>query len=281
MNHGTLAERLVRGTRWVWLSEEYRAALPADLGETVMGLISKDRLHAKQGRSTARVRFDSPWGPLSVYLKRHFQLPWSSRLAALLNPAGRHTPASAEWAHLERARKLGVAVPDVVAAGERIGPWGALESFLMVAELVGCLPLNEAVPVLMSRVSRATFQRLKRELTIETAVITAKLHRAKIFHKDLYLCHFYLDPTLAAAPGRRLTLIDLHRLGEHRWTAARWRVKDLGQLLYSTFEIDGINDRDRARFWSKYRKELGLGASRMQARWIRAKAARYASHNRD
>src|SRR5262249_7686998 len=154
------------------------------------------------------------------------------RLAALLDPGGRHTPAAAEFAHLERARQLGVAVPDVVAAGERIGPWGALESFLMVAELVGCLALNEAAPVLKARLSPAAFERLKRELAIEMAFVTAKLHRARIFHKDLYLCHFYLDPTLAAARGRRLTLIDLHRLGEHRWTAARWRVKDLGQLLY-------------------------------------------------
>jgi heptose I phosphotransferase len=279
MTHGSLAERLVRGTRWVWLSEDYRAALPQDLDETVMSLETLDRHHAKQGRSTARIRFDSPWGELSVYLKRHFQLPWSARLAALINPNGRHTPASAEWAHLERARKLGIPVPEVVAAGERIGPWGRLQSFLMVAELVGCEALNEILPRLRERMSSDGFARLKRELVIEMAGITAKLHSAQVFHKDLYLCHFFLDPSLRASRGR-LSLIDLHRLGEHRWTAPRWRWKDLGQLLFSTYDVSGIDDRDRLRFWRHYRKTAPLRFPRFQAQRIRAKAGRYVAHNR-
>jgi heptose I phosphotransferase len=279
MNHGTLAERLVRGTRWIWLAEEYRAALPADLGETVMALETKDRFHAKQGRSTARVRFDSPWGPLSVYLKRHFELPWSARLSALLHPSGKHSPAAAEWAHLERARGLGVSVPDVVAAGERIGPWGALQSFLIIAELEGCLPLNEALPILSARLPAPEFHRVKRQLVMEMAAMTAKLHGANVFHKDLYLCHFFLEPNLSGANGRRLTLIDLHRLGEHRLTSVRWQVKDLAQLLYSTFDVREIDDRDRARFWMHYRKRLRFRGARLRAIWIRCKAARYQSHN--
>ena len=41
-----------------WLSDRHRGALPPDLAETVMDLDSADRHHAKQGRTTARVRFD-------------------------------------------------------------------------------------------------------------------------------------------------------------------------------------------------------------------------------
>ena len=92
MSHASFWERLVRGTRWTWLAEPYRAALPADLEATVMGLESRDRLHAKQGRSTARVHFHTGDGPLSVYLKRHYRLPWRSRLAALVDPGGRIPP---------------------------------------------------------------------------------------------------------------------------------------------------------------------------------------------
>jgi heptose I phosphotransferase len=280
MNHGSLIKRLTSGSGWTWISDDYRAAVPEDLDQTVMTLESTDRHHSKQGRSTARVRFDSAWGQLTVYLKRHYRLPWRSRLAALIHPSGRHTPASAEWAHLDQVQRLGIAVPDVVAAGERIGPWGALQSFLMVAELVGCLPLNEALPQLESELESVRFEGLKRALVLELAEIVARLHVARTFHKDLYLCHFFIDSALGAPPGKRLTLIDLHRLGSHRWTALRWRLKDLAQLLYSSYEVPCIRDRDRLRFWRMYRKAAALMFPKWQAAMVRRKAARYLAHNR-
>lgn len=281
MSHGTLLTRLVRGTRWSWRDERHSSTLPADFDSTVMSLEASDRLHAKQGRSTARVRFDAGPKPLSVYLKRHYRLPLIDRLLALVHPGGRHSPASAEWAHLERARALGIAVPEVVAAGEWIGPWGALRSYLMVAELIGHTPLHEALPELAVALDPPTFARLKRTIVAEMAEVAAKLHAAHAFHKDLYLCHFFLDRRPDPAPDRRLCLIDLHRLAVHRWTAIRWRWKDLGQLLYSTHGVDGIDDRDRLRFWKHYRRRSRMHWPKAQARIIRAKAARYLAHNQE
>lgn len=277
-DHGTLWNRVTQGVRWTWTSEEYRAALPPDLESTVMGLESSDRLNQKQGRSTARVRFDSPWGPLSVYLKRHYRLPLLSRIAAIVNPSGKHTPGASELAHLERARSLGVPVPDAVAAGELIGPWGELQSFLMVAELSGSRELNEVLPGLSESMPPDEFARLKRELIAEMAEISARLHKGRVYHKDLYLCHFFLDMSIPEK-GRRLTVIDLHRLAEHRLTGFRWRWKDLGQLLYSTFGVDGVDDRDRLRFWMHYRKATRLPFARWQRKCVIAKADRYAKHN--
>jgi heptose I phosphotransferase len=278
--HGTLLTRLVRGTRWSWRAQRHLDALPGDLDSRIMTLESDDRLHAKQGRSTARVRFDDGPASLSVYLKRHYQLPWLNRLAALFDPKGRHSPASAEWAHLERARSLGISVPEVVAVGEWVGPWGALRSYLMVAELVGQAPLHEAVPELASTMEPARFSSLKRSLVIEMAEIAAKLHSAHAFHKDLYLCHFFLDRGPDAQPGRRLCLIDLHRLAVHRWTSPRWRWKDLGQLLFSTQGVRGIDDRDRLRFWMHYRRRSKMLFPSLQRRFVRGKAALYLAHNR-
>lgn len=277
---GTLWDRLVRGTRWTWLDDRFRAAVPADLADTVMTLESGDRYHAKQGRSTARLVFHGPAGPLPVYLKRHDRLPWPMRVAALIHPTGRHTPGAAEFAHLSRARGLGLAVPEVVAAGERIGPWGRLQSFLMVAELTGALPLNEALPALAERLDPPAFAALKRGLARELAEIAATLHRARVFHKDLYLCHVFLDMARYDRAGRRLALIDLHRLAEHRWWADRWRWKDLGQLLFSAEGVAGLTGRDALRFWVHYRKLTALPHPRRQARMIAWKAARYLRHNR-
>ena len=277
MDYGHFFDRLFRGTRWAWTAERHRAALPVDLAESAMSIESTDRFHAKQGRTTARVRFDGADGPLSVYLKRHDGLPWTSRLAAIVHPSGRHTPATTEWRHLDAARSLGIAVPEVVAVGEEVGPWGRLRGFLMVAELVGSDEANRVVPRLAESLGPDDFARIKREIIVEMAEIAARLHSARSFHKDLYLCHYFLDPTRPA--GHRLTLIDLHRLGSHRLMPWRWRWKDLGQLLYSTFGVAGIDDRDRLRFWSCYRRRMGLRLPKFEARAVRAKAARYLAHN--
>jgi len=282
VSYGSLWERWARGVNWTWINEQYRARLPEDLEVRVMSLESRDHFHAKQGRSTARVVLEKADRPLAVYLKRHFRLPWSARLAALFNPAGRYSPAAAEWSHLERVRALGIDVPEVVAAGERIGPRTDLRSFLMVAELSGCEPLHESLPQLAGRLDARAFATLKRRSIEEMARMTATLHAACVFHKDLYLCHFFLDPASLLPDGRppRLALIDLHRLREHRLWSHWWRWKDLGQLLFSTYGVNGITDRDRIRFWKRYCRLVGIRRRGWHARLVQLRAARYTEHNR-
>jgi heptose I phosphotransferase len=282
VSYGSLWQRWFRGVNWTWINEQYRARLPDDLGANIMTLESQDRFHAKQGRSTARVVLVRADRPLAVYLKRHFRLPWLTRLAALLNPQGKHSPAAAEWAHLERARALGIAVPEVVAAGESIGPRAHLHSFLMIAELSGCEEVNEALPRLALKLDFHAFQTLKRRLIAEMARITATLHAARAFHKDLYLCHFFLNHDRLGLDGMPvgLSLIDLHRLTEHNLWPDWWRWKDLGQLLFSTYGVNGITDRDRLRFWRIYRRRVGIHRPRWHARMVQLRAARYLKHNR-
>jgi heptose I phosphotransferase len=282
VSFGSLWQRWSRGVNWTWINERYRARLPDDLGANVMTLESRDRFHAKQGRSTARVVLVRADRPLAVYLKRHFHLPWRTRLAALFDPRGKHSPAAAEWAHLERARALGIDVPEVVGVGETIGPRAQLHSFLMLAELSGCEEVNQALPRLASQLDAHAFLVLKRRLVGEMARITATLHAARAFHKDLYLCHFFLDHDRLGLDGRpfRLSLIDLHRLAEHKIWPNWWRWKDLGQLLFSTYGVSGITDRDRLRFWTIYRRRVGIRRQRWHARMVRLRAARYQEHNR-
>ncbi len=165
-------------------------------------------------------------------------------------------------------------MPEVVAVGERIGPWGHLQSYLMVAELTGSRELNEAIPDLARRMSPEGFARLKRQLAHDVARLSATLHNAHQFHKDLYLCHFFLDE-----PERRLTLIDLHRLSEHHVLSCRWRWKDRAQLLYSTEGGAGLSPRDRLRFWVHYRRFTHLKHDRWHARMVAFKAERYLRHN--
>jgi heptose I phosphotransferase len=194
------------------------------------------------------------------------------------------SPAFVEWKHLEWARQQGVPVPRVVAAGEFIGPRMQLRSFLAVEELTDMLPLHEAIPLASRQLPPDVFRAWKRGLVRELARLARLLHDRRTFHKDLYLCHFYIaqgdiTSTPVADWRGRVFLIDLHRLTHHPWTWWWWQIKDLAQLLYST-EVEGIDDRDRLYFWRDYR---GPGPWRNARRWLRwgvlFKWRRYRRHN--
>jgi hypothetical protein len=168
-----------------------------------------------------------------------------------------------------------------------VGPWLRLRSVLVIEDLRGMLPLHQALPRAAERLSPREYERWKRELVREIARLARMLHGRSAYHKDLYLCHFFLPRELTengfgADPGIRgnLYLIDFHRLGRHPLTWLWWQIKDLAQLLYSA-DLPQITDRDRWRFWRCYR------GTRRRAWWhrimeffIRLRWRRYQDHNR-
>src|SRR5262249_21920253 len=142
-----------------------------------------------------------------------------------------------------------------LATGQFVGPRFRLQGFLAVEELTGMLPLHQAVPLAAERLSPTEFLLWKRGLTAELARIARELHQRKMFHKDLYFCHFYIDESFTFAVPEswtdRVVMIDLHRLARHPLLATWFRIKDLAQFLYSS-EVPGVTARDRLRFWKLY-----------------------------
>ena len=157
------------------------------------------------------------------------------------------------------------------------------------AQLLPCAKgMTVVKPLNLPRASRllppAEFRRWKRGLIEELARLARLLHDRRCFHKDLYLCHFYIhqDDTRAQPAGGwrgRVYLIDLHRLKYHPWTWRLWQMKDLAQLLYSS-AVAGVGARDQLAFWHAYRSS---GPRRRADRWLRRcvliKWRRYCSHN--
>jgi heptose I phosphotransferase len=266
-------------TRWRWGYEcvvpntRYAATLPAELFEFAMTVRTGDREHAKQGRATLRVRLDDA----TVYLKRHYRLGIGAAVSAALNPAGAYSPAKVEAQALARAAALEISVPEVVAWGERLER-GGLQSFLMVKELEGRDELNLVVTRLSRELSATAFARWKRKIVRELARVVARLHVNNLFHKDMYLCHAFVAADGVIGERHAVTLIDLHRLARHGCTRAYWVVKDLAQLLFSTFGVEGIDERDLLRFWCAYRRFAGAGRGALLEHFVKAKAARYARH---
>jgi heptose I phosphotransferase len=266
---GTLWQRLFRGVRRLRQQPHWPEFAGPNWDEQIMQTAVTDRFHAKQGRTIARWTLGSENRQLVVYLKRHYRLPWRHGLLALLWPEGNWSPAMQEWQHLEWARAAGLPVPAAAAGGEFIGPWGRFRSFLAVEELTGMLALHEAVPLAAERLDPATFRRWKRGLIRHMAELARRLHDRRWFHKDFYLCHFYIaeDDTrrLPDDWSDRVRLIDLHRLAHHRWTWPWWRIKDLAQLLYSS-DVPGVDVRDRLWFGRLY---FGVARRWRRMQWLR------------
>jgi hypothetical protein len=279
---GTWWQRLTRGVRRLYARTDWSGFAGTDWPDRIMQADVTDDFNAKQGRSTGRWVLETAGKQLAVYLKRHYELPWWHGLGAVLWPNADWSPGMLERTNLEWARSCGLPVPKVVAAGEFIGPYGKLQSFLAIEELTDMLPLHEAIPLASRQLDTATFRRWKAGLTREIARLAHGLHDRYFFHKDLYLCHFFIaraDITHVPTWTNRVFLIDFHRLTNHSLTRPFWITKDLGQLLYSS-EVEGIDARDRLRFWHAY-----LGASRhtwlgrMMRRIILLRGRRYREHN--
>ena len=282
MDTGTFFQRLFTGVRRLYARADWSEFVGSDWPDHIMAADVTDDFNAKQGRSTGRWILETDGRQLPVYLKRHYQLPlWHGILAAFW-PEGDWSPGMLERHNLEWAHEQGICVPRVVAAGEFLGPWGKLQSFLAIEELTNMLPLHQAIPQAARQLDPLTFRKWKNGLVKEIARMARLLHDKNSFHKDFYLCHFFIHrDDLFNIPNwrNRVFLIDFHRLTQHSLTRAFWVSKDLGQLLFSS-EVEGIDARDRLRFWHAYR---GTDRRSLRSRFLRGVARyrgwRYREHN--
>ncbi len=194
-------------------------------------------------------------GTATFFLKRHF------------GPRSRQ--GLVEWQRTAAAAQAGVPVAEAAAAGScRSG------SFFCSAGIEGAEPLDD----LLASGSLSPAER--KRLIIEAAAVSAALHAAGWFHRDLYLCHFMASAGSAGA-GPALRLIDLERLTRPRILRHRWMVKDLAAMHYSS-KAARASQADRARFLRAYAAAAGLNPGRAAflklAAEVTAKSGRIEAH---
>jgi hypothetical protein len=87
-------------------------------------------------------------------------------------------------------------------------------------------------------------------ILLPTADLAAKLHRAGLHHRDLYLCHFFAK---VDGDDVDVKLIDTARVKPlpRTWIRQRWIVKDVAQFWYSTLALP-IEDKQRDQWLARY-----------------------------
>ncbi len=177
-------------------------------------------------RQRFALRLDDDNGQkMTLFMKRYRREPLRQRLRRMIDQPGTTSPAAAEMAAIHTVAGLGIATMRVAVCGEQDRP---RRSYIIVTQVPG-----EALEQCGGEFIRRCMKdgRLLQEFNNRLADLAARLHRAGLFHRDLYASHIYLDANGPA--GIELYLIDLARLFKPKCRRRHWQVKDLAQLRYS------------------------------------------------
>ncbi len=178
---------------------------------------------------------------------------WREVVKNLLQLRAPVVDAGNEWRAMNRLEALGIGTLEAVAFGRRGVNPARRESFVLTRERLEVETLED-----LTRdwsVSPPPFE-LRLALIRGVAAITRRMHEDGINHRDLYLCHFWLDisggePVRQPPQTLRFFLVDLHRAQIRHRVPRRWLIKDLASLYFSSLDA-GLGARDVLRFLRHY-----------------------------
>lgn len=205
-------------------------------------------------RGTERAILKSKGEPLETYVKRYLPLPLKEYFKAITSfrpffPSG----AMHEWNSIVAFHAAGIPTMEPIAAGRQADGRSALLS-LGITDYVRA---SELLPELQGEENEEE----RRHLILEIAELAGAMHAAKLAHQDFYLVHLFVKRRAKKkANGEeqsefQVLPIDLQRIIMGPRFSRRWRVKDLGQLLFSA--MDHITTSDRETFWNRYTEIAG------------------------
>ncbi|HAY44965.1 MAG TPA: lipopolysaccharide core heptose(I) kinase RfaP [Gammaproteobacteria bacterium] len=231
-----------------YLGEQLKRELPgiSDF-DSVMNLDGQTFRRAL-GRHTFKVEGKQK----NFFVKTHTGVGWAEICKNLVSLKLPVLGAKPEWQGAHRLRSIGIDTLEAVGFGQSGLNPATRKSFIISDELPESRSL-EAWPPLVRYVACSDKQTMleRRKIIRRVANIVRRLHAAGINHRDLYLCHFWLEEGPAELNKKRLFLIDLHRIQIRRQVPFRWLVKDLGGLYYSAADC-GLSRTDILRFVCEY-----------------------------
>ncbi|MGH7846185.1 MAG: glycosyltransferase [Candidatus Binatia bacterium] len=229
------------------------------------------------GKQIHLFRLASGGRPVSLYLKRHrSRLSWSDWRRRLMGSEIVYDGMK-EWNNILALRERGIPTMTPVAAGKRLLPNGRKESFVLTLGLDDYVPLDHYIERRFVPPLDAVTIREKHRLVAAAARLARRLHWSGFNHRDFYLCHLFARPVDEAVED--LKIIDLQRVGYRRPLSARWVIKDLAALYYSSLALP-LTNWDRLRFYALYSRGQSRQKRRLRLRRLLRKSAAIARHDR-
>ncbi len=261
----------------LWVAREY-LSLFESLGwrrfEDVFATTRAQHMRTIEQRENNRLELPDPsrGSMVTAFMKRHTVSDFSGWLTTKCWGRPLHTDGMAEADAVAKAQAAGINPMVVIAAGESRGlrPWQS-RSFFISEAIPAALPADEFWSQYITDSERG------KALLDAMADTARKLHKAGLFHRDLYWCHFFVRE---AVPGCfHVSLIDLQRL-IHRppWCCAYARLKDLAQCYRSSppAEAGGPSPAQLRDWFAHYRGRSTLaGCDRLRFALIRLRTALY------
>jgi heptose I phosphotransferase len=200
--------------------------------------------------------------PGVLFVKRYQRTPMRAQWDRIFRQNARHSTAWWEYDQSRRLADAHVPAPRPVAFAERMRARFEACSAVVVERVPGDA-FERAWAAAERDGARTTRGAARHDVTRRLARFVAAFHGTGFFHRDLYLCHVFveLDPDAARPP--RFSLIDLARTHKPRLRRMRWLIKDLAQLDFSARRL-GAARTDRFRFLLTY---LALAPGAPRARW--------------
>jgi heptose I phosphotransferase len=189
-------------------------------------------------RGTERVFLDSPDGnKIEAYIKRYTKEPLKEKIKQAFSLKFYKYDAVHEWSALRNFHRkcLNTMIPMAVADlmdGRSCNLTLGITDYVKAAELFKNFTAEESPR--------------KASLINKIAELAGRMHAAGFGHQDFYLVHMFVREQ----EDDKVYLIDLQRLVMQKKLSRHWRIKDLGQLLFSARPY--VSDEEVESFWKIY-----------------------------
>lgn len=184
---------------------------------------------SREGRRTLRISHNER----SYFLKEHRGIGWGEIIKNVTQAKMPVLGAEQEYLAIGRLQEVGIATMTVAAFGEKGLNPATRHSFLITDDLTETSSLEDLAE---SWIQSPPSRQYREALISKLGDISRRMHEAGVNHRDFYLCHFLVDTDRAMnedidAP---LHLIDMHRSQVRGSVPARWRIKDIAGIYFSS-----------------------------------------------